>query len=438
MTSVQTAPLSPPTIAHSSASIGLSALLRILRGDFGGILPILEMMHREIGDVFQLNLPGFSPVVIAGPQALRQVLVDDRDAYLWRPNHDPVARLLRRGILVTDGEEHARLRRIMDPSSHRKHFIPRSRHLWQLTDRVVDTWQPGRRYDMLVEMRKLALLIFEDVFFSHDLLPELDAIWQPMLKTLAYISPGMWVLTGAGDPPRETRALNQHLFTLLRRRRTDPNPPDDLLTHLIQNLDDDELVRDQMLTMLIAGHDTSTALLTWTLYLLGQHRRWFDAVQEQIRDELGRQPPTPENVGRLTVLDQVIKESLRLYPPIHVGNRFTAREVELSGYRVPAGTRIMVSYYLVQRHAAYWEEAAAFRPERWQGEFRPAPFTYVPFGGGPRNCIGSAFAQLETRLVLARILQRYDLTLCNHRVSTYMGATLEPRPGVIMEVHPLT
>jgi cytochrome P450 len=415
------------------ARAGLSAL-SALRGGFRGILPILETVQRELGDVFQLTLPGFRPVFVASPEALRQVLVDDRDAYLWRPNDDPVARLLRRGVLVTDGEEHTRLRAIMDPSSRRKHFAPRCQTIWRETDRIMDGWQDGRTYDMLAEMRKLALLIFEQVYFSHDLLPELDSIWRPMLKTLNYIGPGLWVVTGASDPPQEIRALDEHLFALIRQRREDRNPPDDLLTHLVRSLDDDQLVRDQMLTMLIAGHDTSTAHLAWTLYLLGRHRQWFDDAQSQIWEELGSEPPTPENVGRLTILDQVVKESLRLYPPIHVGNRFTVRDVELANYRAPKGTRVMLSYYLVQRHVDHWEAPGEFRPERWQPDFRPAPFTYVPFGGGPRNCIGGAFAQLESRLVLARILQRQDLTLRSNKVSASMGATLEPHPSVKMRV----
>ena len=423
----------PPTAAQLGARVGLSAL-KALRSGFGGILPILEMVQRELGDIFQLTLPGFSPVFVASPDALRQVLVQDRDAYLWRPADDPVARLLRRGVLVTDGDEHKRLRAIMAPSSHHKHFAPRSQLIWQETDRILDAWQSGRTYDMLVEMRKLALLIFEQVYFSHDLLPELDDIWEPMLTALEYISPGLWVVSGASDPPRELQALDDHLYDLIRQRRADPNPPDDLLTHLVQALDDDERVRDQMLTMLIAGHDTSTALLAWTLYLLGRESEWMEQAQIEVWETLGSKPPTPENVGALSVLDQVVKESLRLYPPIHVGNRFTAWDVELAGYHIPAGTRVMLSYYLVQRHADYWDAPTEYRPQRWSKGFRPAPFTYVAFGGGPRSCIGGPFARLESRLVLARILQRAELNLRSRKVSAYMGATLEPRPDVKMRV----
>ena len=424
----------PPTMAQMRLRTGLAALWA-LRNGFSDLLPILERMRQDLGDIFQLTLPGFRPVFVASPKAIRQVLVDDWEAYRWRLNEDPVTRLLRRGLLVTDGEEHARLRAVMELSSRRAHFAPRCERIWQVCDRVLDTWQSGCQYNMLAEMRKLALLVFEQVYFSHDLLPELNTIWQPILKILAYIGPGLWVISRASDPPQDVTVLDAHLYQLIHQRRMDPNPPDDLLTHLIQSLDDDELIRDQMLTMLIAGHDTSTATLTWTLYLLGMYPHWLEQAQAEIQDTLGPMPPTPQNVDKLRVLDQVIKESLRLYPPIHVGNRFTVRDVELGGYRIPASTRVMVSYYLVQRHPDYWEAPSEFHPERWRGDFRPNPFTYLPFGGGLRHCIGGAFAQLEARLVLARILQRYRLSLQTRKITAHMGATLEPRPSVKMEVY---
>lgn len=426
----------PPTFTQMGTRSKLLALKALTRG-FRGLLPVLEIARQELGDIFQVNLPGFHSVFVAHPHGLRQVLVDERDAYLWRPHDDPVARLLRQGILVVDGEMHDRLQAILLPSNLPKHFVPRSQNIWQKVDCIIDTWKPGRTYNMFVEMRKIALIIFEHVYFSYDLLPEMGIIWRPLLKALHYISPGKWILTGVSDPPSEIATLDAHLFALIRQRRSHPHSSDDLITHLVQALDDDHLIRDQMLTMLIAGHDTSTAHLAWTLYLLGTHPAWQERVQRQIQDELKGAPPTPADVNRLTILDQVVKESLRLYPPIHVGNRFTARDVTLMGYYIPRGTRVMLSYYLVQRHPDYWDNPWDFRPERWQPDFRPAPFSYVPFGGGPRNCIGGAFARLEVRLVLARILQRVHLQLQNNKVSTSMGASLDPYPNVNMRVEVL-
>ena len=145
------------------------------------------------------------------------------------------------------------------------------------------------------------------------------------------------------------------------------------------------------------------------------------------------EPPTPEQLNRLQISDQVIKEALRIYPPIHVGNRFAKEDVNLQGYRLPAGTRLMCSIYLTHRDKTYWPEPEQFRPERFERsqEHKRPPLAYVPFGGGPRNCIGAAFAQVEAKVVLARLLQCFDFELLNaSEVRPYMGATLEPRPGV--------
>ncbi len=150
----------------------------------------------------------------------------------------------------------------------------------------------------------------------------------------------------------------------------------------------------------------------------------------------GREGPDAAQLGRLPFLDQVIKETLRLYPPIHVGNRLLNEDLDVAGYRVNAGARVMYSIYLAHRDRRYWAEPDAFRPARFdrqESRGRPA-LTYVPFGGGPRNCIGAIFAQLEARAVLARILQRCDLDLMSEKVRLHMGATLEPRPGVRMRV----
>jgi cytochrome P450 len=149
------------------------------------------------------------------------------------------------------------------------------------------------------------------------------------------------------------------------------------------------------------------------------------------------EPPTIEELNSLQYTDQVIKEALRLYPPIHVGNRMAREDMEVQGYRVPSGTRIMYSIYLSHRDVDQWEDPERFCPARFDrlSERRRPPFTYVPFGGGPRNCIGAAFAQIESKVVLARLLQRFDLELLNAReIKPYMGATLEPRPGVKMRI----
>jgi cytochrome P450 len=178
-----------------------------------------------------------------------------------------------------------------------------------------------------------------------------------------------------------------------------------------------------MLTMLIAGHDTSTALLAWTFALLGQHPE----IHARLVGELDAQEKS-------VLLDRVIKESLRLYPPIHIGNRRVAEEIEFSEGSIPAGERMFYSIYLTHRDPEIWENAEHFCPERYAHGRKTPPFAYVPFGGGPRACIGAAFGQAEARIVMARLLRTHRFEFTNHRIHAHMGATLEPRPGVRMKV----
>jgi cytochrome P450 len=188
--------------------------------------------------------------------------------------------------------------------------------------------------------------------------------------------------------------------------------------------------------MLIAGHDTSTALLAWVLFLLGSHSEVMAQVKSEVDEVLGGEPPQEHHLHRLSLLDGVIKETLRLYPPIHVGNRRALAGATVQGYGIPEGLRVMASIYLTHRDGDVWAEPEKFCPHRFGAEEkgkRPS-FSYIPFGGGPRNCIGAAFAQVEAKVVLARILQQVDMELLKKDVRLHMGATLEPRPGVLMGV----
>ncbi|MGB1254131.1 MAG: cytochrome P450, partial [Candidatus Promineifilaceae bacterium] len=210
----------------------------------------------------------------------------------------------------------------------------------------------------------------------------------------------------------------------------------DLLTQLV-NTDgmSDDLIRDQILTMLIAGHDTSTALLAWALHLLAIHPDMMQEAVAEVDAVVGVGDVSAEHIAKLHYLDSFIKETLRMYPPIHVGNRMAAQDTEIAGYELKAGTRVMASIYLSQRDVRYWDKPNEFCPARFaKGTKKPKAFSYVPFGAGKRTCIGAAFAQVEAKVVLARILQRFELADTGRKVSVHMGATLEPRPGVFLRV----
>lgn len=437
-----------PTPAGESARQALQRLVKDRN-----VLAALEAIHDNLGDIFQLPLPGFKAVMMVGPEANRFVLADERDHLRWRAEGDPVTRLLRHGLLVEDNEAHDSLRRTLNPALHRKMLNGYVESMVHATDQIADQFgeQP---LDMLVEMRKVALLILTDTLFRSDFTPHLNELWQSILRTIQYISPGLWLIWS--DAPRlgygrARQKMDNYLYQLIAARRVDmresmqgnlgansgtnEDEASDLLGGMIAAGLDDELIRDQLLTIFIAGHDTSTALLAWTLYLVATHPECQVRLHDEIDGVIGRREPRMDDLGHLVYLEQVIKESLRLYPPIHLGSRMTATDLEFQGYALPAGTRILYSIYLSHRHKGYWPEADCFDPERFTPEAsrqRP-PYLYLPFGGGPRNCIGMAFAQVEAKVVLARLLQRFHFSYTGHHLRPRMGATLEPHPRVMVK-----
>jgi cytochrome P450 len=414
------------------ARTGRDALRALLRER--SPLGALKVLYARMGRVFQIPLPSFHPFVVGGPEAARRVLVTDRDRLLWR-NPDPVTDLLRRGVLVTDGEEHDAYRSLMEKPLHPAVLPDYTATMLRHTDRVSATWEDGQRVDMLVEARKIALLIVMDTLFSVDVWDDLPRLWRPILKAIQFISPGPWIFWRRIPRPgfrRPLADLDRYLYGIIRARRESPMSQRDLLQHLVDAGLDDDRIRDQMLTMIIAGHDTSTALLAWAFYLLGTHPQVLGQLVHELDETLGTAPPPSASGWAPPLLDHVIKESLRLYPPIHLGNRMVKDEVQFGAQSVPAGERIFYSIYLTHRDPEHWENAESFCPERFAGARKAPPFAFIPFGGGPRSCIGAAFGQAEARIVLGRLLQTHDFQLMDSSVHAHMGATLEPRPGVVM------
>jgi cytochrome P450 len=313
----------------------------------------------------------------------------------------------------------------MEPALHPSRLPSYTKMMIEQTDRVSSTWRDGEVVDMLVEGRKVALLIIMQALFSTDVWDDLPRLWDPILKAINFISPGMWILWRNVPRPgyrKALRELDAYLYRIIAHRRMGTVEPD-LLQHLVDAGLADKVIRDQMLTMLIAGHDTSTALLAWTFALLGQHP-----------DVLARVVREVDSTEKSPLLDQVIKESMRLYPPIHIGNRRTAETMAFREGTIPAGERMFYSIYLTHRDPAIWQNAEEFCPERFSRGRKTPPFAYVPFGGGPRSCIGAAFGQAEARVVMARLLETHLFEFTNHKIQAHMGATLEPGPGVRMRV----
>ncbi|HML22676.1 MAG TPA: cytochrome P450 [Aggregatilinea sp.] len=413
----------------------LAALRAMIRER--SVMAGLEAFHAGLGDVFRLNLPGFAPVFLIGPEANRFVLVSARDDLRWRLESDPIDRLLRTGLLVTDGALHDGMRRTMSPALHRQALPGYVAQMVHTTDAISARWgHLGQPLDLLDEIRRIALPILTGTMFDVNVLPDLNTLWDAVLKLLKYISPGAWLVWPGAPRPGYGWAMRQvddWLYRLIRERRATIHTREhcaDLLSILVTAPGvTDDMIRDQLLTMVIAGHDTSTAMLAWTFALLGQHPDALARAQAEVDAVVGAGDPGMEHLDRLDYLDRVLKESMRFYPPAHLGNRLAAADLDFEGYHIPAGSRVVYSPYLTHRHPALWDDPLRFDPDRWlpeRGADRPH-YAYVPFGGGARTCIGMPFAQVEGKIVLARLLQRFTFALVPGPIRVYMGATLEPR-----------
>lgn len=399
-------------------------------------LAALRVFHRELGDVFEVGALGFQPVVMAGEAACRWVLVEARDALLWRMETDPITQLLSHGLLVEDGAAHDQMRARLSSVMHRRMIDTYVTAMFRRTDQVIDSWRDGETIDLLAESRKIALLVLLDTLFDVDHTAELPTMWPALLKMIDFISPGAWMFWSGIPRPGYKRAIAEwdgYFSQLIRaRRNVEMREPegDDMLSLLIRLGLPDAAIRDQLMTMLIAGHDTVTALLGWTFYLLGRHDGVRRRCVEEASAVLSNATPTAEALTRLTYIDQVVSETLRLYPPAHLGSRKAARDLEFDGHHIREGRRVVYSIFLTQRDAKAWPEPDRFDPDRFAPGTKVAPYTFLPFGGGKRNCIGAYFAQVEARAVIARVLQRVELRVAHIPTHIHMGATIEPRPGV--------
>ncbi len=260
---------------------GLLALRAMLRERTP--LAALQVFHANLGDVFRISLPVFHPIVLVGPEAARFVLVTARDDLSWRSKNDPVTEMLRQGVLVEDGEFHTALRRILQPSLQRRmlpSYLPVMRSSYR---EVAASWQAAGQVDMLVEMRKISQLALMQSLFGVDYRSNLQRLWKPILGAIKSISPGPWMFFPSLPRPgqrKAIRSIDRWLYEIIAERRQAPVPsegsPADMLSDLISSGLPDDRIRDQLLTILIAGHDTVTALLAWTFYLLGSHPEFSD------------------------------------------------------------------------------------------------------------------------------------------------------------------
>ncbi len=391
-------------------------------------LGFLQQLQRTYGNMATIYL-GRTPVVLLfRPEYMRYVLIEHPRQFSNRPvaeTQEPGG-MASEGLLTIDGEKHRQQRRAVQPAFHRKRVEGYAAEIEQYTQELLKTWQPGATADVSNDMQQLTLRIVSKCLFSIDLSNQLSAMggaFNNMIASSTSMAEDVLnihidnPLTGYGKRMAAMRQLDMFIYTLMAQRRDDPREHHDVLSMLMeaQSGEEPELkltdkqIHDHILTFLAAGHETTAIALVWTFYLLSEHPQVQAKLLDEIRTVLGGRAPGVDDLSKLTYIDWVLNESLRLYPPAWMQMRFVSEEFELDGVRLPAGTLLMMSQWVMHRSPEIWADADVFRPERWDPAYEQKlpPGAYFPFGAGPRICIGMPFAQMEAKLILTAILQRY-------------------------------
>ncbi len=388
-------------------------------------LTLLLGLHERLGPVFSLRVLASRNVFVLGPEANHHVLVSHAADYRWRDGgFGQLIPLLGDGLLTIDGPLHKRARRIMLPAFHREQIAATAATIDAETEAAVGDLRDGQRLDLYGWTRRLALRIAMRALFGLD--PDrdradLDAA-RDFEQALGFYGRDFAVqaLRGPRTPWARMRSargrLDALIFSEISRRRRTGERGEDVLSLLLDATDEDggtlpdDQVRDQVMTLLFAGHDTTTATIAFLFHELSRNPA-ARAALEAAEDALG--PPTAEQLQRGTrpALEQALDETLRLYPPAWIGPRRAVRDVEFGGFTIPAGMAVNYSSYVSHRLPHVFTDPHAFRPERMTPEAKAAlpRGAYVPFGGGSRICLGMRFGQLEIRTVAARLLREWRL-----------------------------
>lgn len=389
-------------------------------------------MSEEYGDVVSLSLLGLGDVyLLTNPFHVEDVFMDNDRFTQPEAFTQGFESLFGDGIVTSRGDHWRRQRTLMQPAFQRDRMESYEGIMTGHAERLVARWEAGQRVDIEREMRGLTLRVLIEAMFGSDLEYDderlrtmatyLEEPGKPKNQPITYLVPE-WVPIPLWR--RYKTAIEYFegiIYDLIAERRAEPGDRQDLLSMLLAARDDtavemsDELLRDEMMAILIAGHETTALTLTCAWYLLATHPEKFRRLRRELDDVLDGRTPTMADLPELEYTESVIRESLRLYPPAPIHPREPTEDVEIGGYDVPAGSFIAISAWALHRDERHYDDPAAFRPERWtNGLERDLPSAaFCPFGGGPRQCLGQHFAMIEAQLLLATIAQTYDLDLAS-------------------------
>jgi cytochrome P450 len=440
----------------ATATLPRGPRARLLTGHLSafraGPLEFLSRCAREYGDFVPLRIGVKRILLVSHPTAIEEVLVTKSRDFVKHFGLKQTKTLLGNGLLNSEGDFWLRQRRLVQPAFHRERIRQYGREMIEYTRRMLAGWKDGDERDLVVEMMALTLKIATKTLFDEEETGDADVIREQLGKSIRLFNerftsflrlPLGWPTPNNLRMRIVTRRLNGIIYKYIeRRRREGLGDRHDLLSLLLHARDEagdgrgmtDAQLRDEVMTLFLAGQETTALALSWTWYLLAEHPCVEESLVSEVRRELSDRPLTVDDVPRLKYAEAVINESMRLHPPAYVLGREAIRDTAVGGHAVPKGWTVFMAQSVAHRDPRWWHEPEKFRPERWlDGSLRDLPkFAFFPFGGGPRMCVGNTFAMMETIIGLAEVVRRFHF----ERTET---APLEPVPSItVRPSRPLT
>jgi cytochrome P450 len=357
-------------------------------------------------------------------------------------------RLLGNGLLTSEGDFWRRQRRLAQPAFHRQRISAYGDVMVEFTERMISSWQQGETREIHRDMMRLTLEIVGRTLFNADVSGDVDrvgTILSEIVKPFASQATVKWILDNRLPTPnhfrfhRQVSKMDEIVYRIIAERRASGRDEGDLLSMMLQAQDEDgsqmtdQQLRDEVMTLFLAGHETTALTLSWAWYLLGLNPETEQKFHAELDDVLAGRRPTFADLPQLKYAEKIAKESMRLYPPAFGVGREAIADCEIGGFRIPAKAQIFAFQWVTQRDSRYFEAPEKFDPDRWSEEFisQLPKYAYFPFGGGPRVCIGNQFAMMEIILALATIGQKFRLKLvADHKVELMPAMSLRPKDGI--------
>ena len=417
-------------------------------------LAFLRAMPAKYGDVVRVALGPMEVTLVSHPDLVEDILVTRNK--LWQKDSfmQNLRPLLGEGLLSSEGDFWRRQRRLAQPAFHRDRIAAYAGIMVEYTTRLAATWRDGQVRDIHKDMMRLTLEIVAKTLFGADVGDHAEEVGEALECILTVFSDPLQMfipfykqlpLPSRRRFDRAVKKLDAIIYAVIEhRRKSGAAESVDLLSMLLHAQDEDgsrmsdKQLRDECMTLFLAGHETTALALSWTWLLLSQHPEVDAKLARELHAVLGDRPATLADVPKLQYASHVVAESLRMYPPAWSMGREAKEDVVVGGYRIPRGSQVWFAPWPIQRDARWFPRPDEFRPERWEGDFAKSlhKYAYFPFGGGPRFCIGQAFAQMEAVLLLATLARAFRAeVLPKPAAIPQPSVTLRPKNGLRVRLH---